>query len=96
MSTCSITNDSNQIISYFAKNGLSGTCLPTLNIKTKTQSPKCLYLVLNWRTQMTNPVLLRTNINKVLTKDKNEEMSKITFLPYLDQKRYLWQKKIIF
>ena len=49
MSTCPISNDANQIISHFSKDGLSGTCFPTLNIKTRTQPSKCLYLVMNWK-----------------------------------------------
>jgi hypothetical protein len=74
MSTYSISNDSQQIISHFPKNGLSGTHLPTLNIKTKTQPFKCLYLVMNWKMKITNPVLLGTCEHKVLIKDDNAKM----------------------
>lgn len=48
------------------------------------------------KTQMTTSVLWGTCINELLIKeifikDKNTEMSKTAFLPYLNWKRYLWQ-----
>lgn len=74
MSTYSISNNSKKIISHFPKNGPSGTCLPTLNSKTKPQPPKCLHLVMNWKMMVTNLVPWGTCVHKVLTKKHTVEM----------------------
>lgn len=71
MQTYSISNNSKQIISHHPKNGPSGTCLPTLNSKTKTPPPKCLYLIMN---DVTKPLPWGMCVHKALTKKPTAEM----------------------